>query len=1221
MSRLLTVLLFCLLSYDVSTAQSKAHHLYLLGNSYQLSTPGPTLSAIDSLIRQQGIQSHILYLGDLVGEVGIDKQASEQHIRQLDNMTTKFRAHPYAELLFFGGDRDWDGSGKKGDKKIKWLEDYIEKELNFKKSFNPSNGCPGPKSLKINAFTTLIAINSQWLLHPHDRPAAPDTDCKIITEADFWEELEEAVEEAEGQNIIIAAHHPVASNGRYAGKKMYRYHFIPIYGTLYSSYHRQIGSPADMAYEKYQHYSHRMRSLLHDHSSILFISGHEHDLQILKEGRNYFVNSGSLSHPKPVARGTNTVFRRSSRGFIRLDYQDDGRVDARVFKLSGSRLKLYKSIPLLSSACESKPQEAPSNTAYNPCARQGKQLSQMNPAFRDSSATAIAGAEYVNTPFRRWAMGTHYRKEWLTPIATPFLDLDQQFGGLRPFAKGGGLQTHSLKFKAADGNEYAFRSINKDPVKALDELSRQTIYRHIVKDLITTQHPYGGLVAARLMDETDILHADPLLYIMPDDAKLGIYQKEFANKLGTLELRPKKPKKGKSALGGATGITSSNKMFRAFYKNNFHRIDAQNYARARVFDMLLGDWDRHEDNWKWAAFKEGKHTSYRPIPRDRDHVFSQWEGLIPSLADKVVPNAEHFGRKFDNIQHLNFKARHLDRQLGSELSKEDWLEATRYIQQRMTDGLIAQAIATLPDEVELISGPEIQAKLISRRLELEQAATSLYELLAKEVDVVGSNKREVFEVERRSGGQMMVRMYDRDKDTGEPGQLLYERLFNEAETNEVRLFGLGGKDDFKVSGKTEEAGILLRIIGGSGADSIEDGSSAKGSRRLTQVYDSRRKDHIQAGAETKILRPARQAHYNNKAFEYSFFSPLPKFRISSGNGFGLEVLGTYYKRGFNKPDFARKHQLKLIYYPGLKANRADWKSRFTEVVGWSDLELHLRYSNLYDKFPFFYGLGNKTVRDEQLVDEDYYRTDFRIVQLNVMLDRKFWQKSHYSYGLRFEYSDVSAFKEDFSIFDQHAYSRLNGLGKKFLAGIHQQLDFDFRDHPQFSTQGSQLLFDHTLLSDFDNDNALLGKVEAFLAHYETAKIGVPLTLALRAGGSATYGHLPFYYLSALGSNAYLRAHVRNRFLGEHAVFFNTELRVHVGNIRTPLFPIKWGMLGFWDAGRVWLEDEQNAGGLHYGYGGGLYAAPFNKNFNLIFILGESLDKNLYFTVSTGFDLQ
>jgi hypothetical protein len=28
--------------------------------------------------------------------------------------------------------------------------------------------------------------------------------------------------------------------------------------------------------------------------------------------------------------------------------------------------------------------------------------------------------------------------------------------------------------------------------------------------------------------------------------------------------------------------------------------DEDEYIKARLFDMLIGDWDRHYDQWRWA---------------------------------------------------------------------------------------------------------------------------------------------------------------------------------------------------------------------------------------------------------------------------------------------------------------------------------------------------------------------------------------------------------------------------------------------------------------------------------------------------------------------------------------------------------------------------------------------------------------------------------------------
>ena len=78
---------------------------------------------------------------------------------------------------------------------------------------------------------------------------------------------------------------------------------------------------------------------------------------------------------------------------------------------------------------------------------------------------------------------------------------------------------------------------------------------------------------------TDILHARPVLYVMSDDPALGVYQAEFANLLGMLEER---------TIAGPDKIVSTKKVFHELLEKPNQVIDGKNFARARMFDILMG---------------------------------------------------------------------------------------------------------------------------------------------------------------------------------------------------------------------------------------------------------------------------------------------------------------------------------------------------------------------------------------------------------------------------------------------------------------------------------------------------------------------------------------------------------------------------------------------------------------------------------------------------------
>ncbi len=79
----------------------------------------------------------------------------------------------------------------------------------------------------------------------------------------------------------------------------------------------------------------------------------------------------------------------------------------------------------------------------------------------------IPCADYEAGALHTMIFGAHWRSLWTTPVEMPVLDLNSFAGGLVPFEKGGGFQTMTLSFRGADGKEYRFRSLDKDPSRGM----------------------------------------------------------------------------------------------------------------------------------------------------------------------------------------------------------------------------------------------------------------------------------------------------------------------------------------------------------------------------------------------------------------------------------------------------------------------------------------------------------------------------------------------------------------------------------------------------------------------------------------------------------------------------------------------------------------------------------------------------------------------------------
>jgi len=273
-------------------------------------------------------------------------------------------------------------------------------------------------------------------------------------------------------------------------------------------------------------------------------------------------------------------------------------------------------------------------------------------ATRDVSkdTVVIAGEIYKAGSLHRALLGKNYRQEWTTPIAVPVLDLKTAHGGLTPKKEGGGKQAPSLRFVAPDSSEWVFRLVRKIHLVLGDEF-RHTVIWYIVRDEGSASHPTGAIAAAPLYAIPALLHATPKLYYMPDDPALGEFRKTFGGVLGMLEEYPEVPKSGK-AFAGAERIIDSDTLLARLNTDPQTRIDTRALLTARLMDMLLGDNDRHPDQWKWARFSKGDDAVWEPIGRDRDKKALRAVGGLEAQSAKTrIHVLERFlGGKWSLIQ-------------------------------------------------------------------------------------------------------------------------------------------------------------------------------------------------------------------------------------------------------------------------------------------------------------------------------------------------------------------------------------------------------------------------------------------------------------------------------------------------------------------------------------------------------------------------------------------
>lgn len=337
---------------------------------------------------------------------------------------------------------------------------------------------------------------------------------------------------------------------------------------------------------------------------------------------------------------------------------------------------------------------------------------------RGAVATGVAATRYRAGPIRRALLGEGWRDAWAAEIRVPVLDPDTFAGGLIPVRTGTGNQTRSLHLDGADGRRYVFRVADKDQGRGLHPLARAT-WGRVRQDQVGALHPAAAVVAAGLMDATGLPHARPTLVVMPDHPRLGGHRRAFAGRLGIIEENPR------PGFGGAARVVDTEELG-PVHPDSMH---ARRYLSARLMDVYLGDWDRHEGQWKWGRMDHDGRAGWMPIPRDRDYAFVRYGGFFPALARRADPKIVRFDGAIRDLEGLMVDAAPLDARFLCPLPPAAWDSAAVQLRAALSDSVIAASVGRMPDAYVRLTGATLTGTLRARRDHLPAAARAFHRRL------------------------------------------------------------------------------------------------------------------------------------------------------------------------------------------------------------------------------------------------------------------------------------------------------------------------------------------------------------------------------------------------------------------------------------------------------------------------------------------------------------
>lgn len=775
-----------------------------------------------------------------------------------------------------------------------------------------------------------------------------------------------------------------------------------------------------------------------------------------------------------------------------------------------------------------------------------------------------------------WLWGKHYRDLYYKPVTVGTLSgtsliKDLKFNLYIPKLK-------SAAFSDTAGNLYLFKPLEASAsflesdffMSVYDpKVYANTYTGDFITDAYTIQHPYMFLVSSHLAKSLGLFSGEPYVYYISKSDISGLSKDSlhFDDKITGVYKYPH--------IEPVEVLDSIPQLLGRLHEGGKYKVDTKLYIRTRLFDMLIGDWNKNEQNWGWIGSEQGDTTIYQPVVLDRGYAFSKVDGhVFPTLLGMLgLGFIKNYDEKTNNIKKLNELGYPLDVALIAGTDVDDWLEGASYIQRNLTDNLIDESFNLLPKELKTKDSEYLQKILKERRTSLKTIVHKYYEEVQKVPSVAGSNGDDRFVLDYDEQKNLRIRIFY-PKDASEP---FYDRTFKHKETKELWLYSLVGDDSFEVNGYAK--GIRVFLIGGNGTNKYD----IENHTRKLRVYEApSEKERLKSLENAKVRYPSNTESslgYDYKKLKYNQFSVTPIGIYDSDLGVNLGTSVSYTVYGFRRAPYSQRHQLSFDYVNGVT-----YQGIFPDYDGRKSFHLSA-YVGSPAYFSNFFGFGNSTAGFKHK-QKKYNRVNIEKYSIAPALYYNPDEYSEFNVTSSFDLNRVhnpegrnryinEVYDDGSSIFDYKYFMNLSATYK-----------FDKR-------------FDH-FLSRFNSLltlgwNMNIGDVKRNYP-YMNAELALHfriidrVILATQMKGKMIFNDKYEFYQSATTE---LRGFRNNRFIGKQSFYQYTDIRFDMGELKNPFTPLKYGVFAGVDYGRVWYPGEKSKQ-WHSSYGGGFWLTLLQK---------------------------
>lgn len=225
--------------------------------------------------------------------------------------------------------------------------------------------------------------------------------------------------------------------------------------------------------------------------------------------------------------------------------------------------------------------------------------------------------------------GTHYRILYSIPILTNSVTLSTLLGGVKVMDQADSF--HGLYLKDKNDNLFLLKPLG-GATSFLESDFFQEMYNKkdfdgtyldtFIGDAYTIINPYTFTAADYMAKQVGLSSRNSRIYYMQrSTAKDTVYDgSSIQNKLVCVIDVPD--------VNDQKNILSTKDLLDTLKVDKSNRVDQTEYIRTRLYDMLIGDWNKVPENWNWQAVQERDSIRFLPIVIDRNHAFTKVDGIL-----------------------------------------------------------------------------------------------------------------------------------------------------------------------------------------------------------------------------------------------------------------------------------------------------------------------------------------------------------------------------------------------------------------------------------------------------------------------------------------------------------------------------------------------------------------------------------------------------------------